>query len=97
MIDPRHLTHLLAIHEQGSLSLAGQALNLSQPALSNSIAVLEQRLGAPVLIRNARGRSSMNWALRWSGEHEKSAPCSITPIKRPCCCAGDGSVRWRLV
>ncbi|WP_068094806.1 LysR family transcriptional regulator [Novosphingobium rosa] len=55
MIDPRHLTHLLAIHEQGSLSLAGQVLNLSQPALSNSIAVLEQRLGAPVLIRNARG------------------------------------------
>lgn len=55
MIDPRHLTHLLAIHEQGSLSLAGQVLNLSQPALSNSIAVLEQRLGAPVLIRTARG------------------------------------------
>ncbi|WP_206244560.1 LysR family transcriptional regulator [Novosphingobium terrae] len=55
MIDPRHLAHLLAIHEQGSLSLAGQVLNLSQPALSNSIAVLEQRLGAPVLIRTARG------------------------------------------
>lgn len=55
MIDPRHLTHLLAIHEQGSLSLAAQVLNLSQPALSNSIAILEQRLGAPVLIRNARG------------------------------------------
>lgn len=55
MIDPRHLSHLLAIHEQGSLSLAGQVLNLSQPALSNSIAVLEQRLSAPVLIRTARG------------------------------------------
>lgn len=55
MIDPRHLAHLLAIHEQGSLSMAGQALNLSQPALSNSIAVLEQRLGAPVLTRTARG------------------------------------------
>lgn len=55
MIDPRHLAHLLAIHEQGSLSLAGQALNLSQPALSNSIAVLEQRLGAPVLVRTPRG------------------------------------------
>lgn len=55
MIDPRHLAHLLAIHDHGSLSLAGQALNLSQPALSNSIAVLEQRLGAPVLVRMARG------------------------------------------
>lgn len=55
MIDPRHLAHLLAIHEQGSLSLAAQVLNLSQPALSNSIAVLEQRLGAPVLVRAARG------------------------------------------
>lgn len=55
MIDPRHLAHLLAIHEQGSLSRAGEVLHVSQPALSNSIAQLEQRLGAPVLVRTARG------------------------------------------
>lgn len=54
-IDPRHLSHLLAIDEHGSLSRAAAALGVSQPALSNSIAVLERRLGVRVLTRTARG------------------------------------------
>ncbi len=54
-IDPRQLLHLLAIHEYGSLSKAAEPLGLSQPALSNSIATLERRLGAAVLNRTARG------------------------------------------
>ncbi|MDR6511571.1 molybdenum-dependent DNA-binding transcriptional regulator ModE [Novosphingobium capsulatum] len=96
MIDPRHLTHLLAIHEHGSLSLAGQALNLSQPALSNSIAILEQRLEHQSWSAMRGGQSSMNWALLWSGGRGKSGPCSIRPARKPCCCAADGSapLRW---
>ena len=54
-LDPRHLSCLLAIHEQGSLSRAAVALGVSQPALSNSIASLERRLGVRVLTRTARG------------------------------------------
>ncbi|MDA8347680.1 MAG: LysR family transcriptional regulator [Pseudomonadota bacterium] len=54
-LDPRHLSYLLAIHEHGSLSRAAEALGISQPALSNSIAVLERRLGVRVLARTARG------------------------------------------
>jgi LysR family transcriptional regulator, regulator of abg operon len=54
-VDPRPLLHLLAIHEHGSLSGAAQALGLSQPALSNSIALLERRLEARVLTRTGRG------------------------------------------
>lgn len=54
-LDPRHLSYLLAIHEKGSLSRAAESLGLSQPALSNSIAVLERRLGVRVLNRTGRG------------------------------------------
>jgi DNA-binding transcriptional LysR family regulator len=54
-LDPRHLSLLLAIHEHGSLSRAAAVLGVSQPALSNSIAQLERRLGVRVLRRTARG------------------------------------------
>lgn len=54
-LDPRHLSHLLAIHEHGSLSRAAAALGVSQPALSNSVAVLERRLGVRVLTRSPKG------------------------------------------
>ncbi len=54
-VDPRHLAYLLAIYENGSLSNAAKLLGLSQPALSNAVALLERRLGAKVLNRNGRG------------------------------------------
>lgn len=54
-IDPRHLAHLLAIARHGSFNRAADALNLSQPALSKSIALLERRLGARVIERGPRG------------------------------------------
>jgi DNA-binding transcriptional LysR family regulator len=54
-IDPRHLANLLAIATHGSFNRAAAALNLSQPALSKSIALLEHRLGVPVFDRTTRG------------------------------------------
>jgi LysR family transcriptional regulator, regulator for genes of the gallate degradation pathway len=54
-IDPRHLVNLLAIADYGSFNRAAAAKGLSQPALSNSIAQLERRLGYPVLHRTRRG------------------------------------------
>lgn len=54
-IDPRHLVNLLAVATYGSFNRAAQARGLSQPALSNSIAQLERRLGLPVLVRTRRG------------------------------------------
>lgn len=54
-IDPRHLANLLAIATHGSFNRAAAALNLSQPALSKSIALLEHRLGIPVFERTTRG------------------------------------------
>ena len=54
-IDPRHLVNLLAVANYGSFNRAAAARGLSQPALSNSIALLERKLGLSVLTRTRRG------------------------------------------
>jgi len=53
--DYRQLMYLLAIAECGSFSRAAAKLRMSQPALSNSIAVLEQRLHVKLLTRGRSG------------------------------------------
>ena len=54
-VDPRHLANLLSIAKHGSFNRAATARGISQPALSNSIAQLERRLGVQVLDRTRRG------------------------------------------
>jgi DNA-binding transcriptional LysR family regulator len=50
-----HLFRLQAIVEEGSLRRAAERLNLTQPALSRSLAQLEAHFGRPLLERHARG------------------------------------------
>lgn len=54
-VDPRQLRHLLAIARTGSFSGAAAELNLSQPAVSTSIARLESLLGTRLLDRSRQG------------------------------------------
>ena len=54
-IDPRLIVQMLAIAEHGSISRAAAALRISQPALSNGVALLERRLGVTVLERSRHG------------------------------------------
>jgi DNA-binding transcriptional LysR family regulator len=54
-IDPRRLLDLLSVAKHGSFSAAAAAMNVSQPGLSRSIAVLEQEVGATVLERGRQG------------------------------------------
>lgn len=54
-IDPRLVLQMLAVAEHGSISRAAAATGISQPALSNSIAALERRLGVRVLQRSRQG------------------------------------------
>lgn len=54
-IDPRRLLELLAVARHGSISKAAEVLNMSQPALSQSIAVLEHELKLRVLERGRHG------------------------------------------
>ena len=58
-IDARLVAYLLAVAEHGSFIAAADALGISQPALSNSIALLERRLGVRVLERSHKG-STLN-------------------------------------
>lgn len=54
-LDPRLFHFLRAISEHGSFSRAAIAENISQPALSNKIAMLEQQIGVRVLDRGRHG------------------------------------------
>ena len=54
-MDPRHLTQLAVIVELGSISRAAERLNLSQPTLSRSVRILEERVGSPLLRRERHG------------------------------------------
>jgi DNA-binding transcriptional LysR family regulator len=54
-MDVRRLQQVLAIHQYGSFARAAEALNLSQPSLSRSVARLEDELRAPVFVRSSRG------------------------------------------
>ena len=54
-LEPRLLSHFLAVAETGSISAAADFLNLSQPALSKSIKGLEERLGVELLKRLPTG------------------------------------------
>ena len=54
-IDPRRLLDLLAVAKYRSISGAAEATNVSQPGLSQSIALLERELGVRVLERSRQG------------------------------------------
>ncbi len=56
-LDPRHLANLLAVVRHGSFNRAAEARGMSQPALSNSVAILEKKLNVRVMDRSKRGSS----------------------------------------
>jgi LysR family pca operon transcriptional activator len=51
----RHIRCLLAVAEHGSVTAAAEHLNSSQPAVSRSLAELEQMFGQKLLTRTSRG------------------------------------------
>lgn len=54
-IDPRAVATFWKVCETGSISGAARALNLSQPSVSNTVALLEQRLGVTLFARSRSG------------------------------------------
>ena len=54
-VEIQQLKHLRAAVLHGNLVKAAEASNITQSGLSRSITSLEQRLGVPLLVRNARG------------------------------------------
>ena len=56
-VEIRHLRAFVAVVEAGSFSAGARSLNVSQPALSQNVATLEQSLDRRLLERNAGGVS----------------------------------------
>ncbi|PRC95165.1 LysR family transcriptional regulator [Solimicrobium silvestre] len=54
-LDPRQLTHLQAVIENGGFGRASEAIHLTQPALTRSIQALERSVGAKVINRQRGG------------------------------------------
>lgn len=54
-MELRQLELLRTVLEEGSMTAAARRSHLSQPALSQQMAALEDELGEPLLIRKARG------------------------------------------
>jgi DNA-binding transcriptional LysR family regulator len=54
MIDLRHVRHLLAVASHSTVQAAADALHLTQPALTKSIARFEEELGAKLFDRRGR-------------------------------------------
>lgn len=54
-IELRHLRHAIALGKHGNFARAAEALNLTQPTLSRSIAALEEALGVPLFDRSHKG------------------------------------------
>jgi DNA-binding transcriptional LysR family regulator len=56
-MDFRHLRYFVAIIEEGTFTRAARRLFVAQPALTKQIHDLEAAIGAPLLVRGARGVS----------------------------------------
>lgn len=55
MLQYRQLRYFVAVVEAGSISRAAAAVHVAQPALSQQIADLEERIGIDLLLRTPRG------------------------------------------
>jgi DNA-binding transcriptional LysR family regulator len=53
-LDPRHLVQLATILDAGTLRVAAERLGTTQPALSRTIAMMEERIGTPLFERRRR-------------------------------------------
>jgi DNA-binding transcriptional LysR family regulator len=61
-MNVQHLRTLIAIAEQGSLSAAARAMQISQPAVTKQVQRLEQELGTSLLVRGPQPRVSFTAA-----------------------------------
>jgi DNA-binding transcriptional LysR family regulator len=67
-MDSRYLTQLAIIVELGSVTRAAQKLNITQPTLSRTIKVIEDRVGGAVLRRGRYGVTPTEIGMRLAEE-----------------------------
>ena len=54
-MNSKQLEYFLAVAQSGSFTAAARRLYISQPALSKQLRLLEEELGAPLLVRRPHG------------------------------------------
>ena len=64
MIDPKLLSTFLAVLDAGGISAAARAIHLSQPAVTAQVRMLEESVGAALLVRSAQGVTPTEAGLR---------------------------------
>jgi DNA-binding transcriptional LysR family regulator len=63
-VSMQQLRALAAIADTGSFTLAAEALQLTQPAISHLVRRMEEQLGQPLVVRGRR--------IRLTGSHSRS-------------------------
>ncbi|EAB6718320.1 LysR family transcriptional regulator, partial [Salmonella enterica subsp. enterica] len=53
-LDERHLVQLAAVVQAGGVTEGAALIGMTQPALSRTLAVLEQRIGEALFVRGKR-------------------------------------------
>lgn len=66
-LDPRHLVQLAAILDSGTLRVAAERLGTTQPALSRTIAMMEERIGTPLFERSRRPLTPTDTCIELAG------------------------------
>ncbi|MFK0090040.1 LysR family transcriptional regulator [Pseudomonas sp. NPDC090755] len=64
MLTLKQLKHLQAIHQHGSIHRAAEALHITQPALTRSLANLEETLGVRLFDRSKSGMQATEFYLK---------------------------------
>jgi LysR family transcriptional regulator for metE and metH len=80
-LEIRDFRLVVAISEHGTLTRAGQQLNLTQSALSHQLADLERRLGAPIFERSGRRMIANRLGARLAG-HGKELLQRLGDVER---------------
>jgi LysR family transcriptional regulator of gallate degradation len=94
-LELKPLLNLLAIARNGSFSRAAASRNVSQPALSNSIAQLESRVGGRLLDRGRHG-AQLTELGRALARHAEAIEAQLTRAADELACA-QGAVAGPLV
>lgn len=88
-VDPRQLRHLLAVSRAGSFVKAAESLHISQPALSASIARLEDVVGTRLVERGRHG-ARLNAAGEILTRHARSIETVLATAYREVAAQGRG-------
>ncbi|WP_424871706.1 helix-turn-helix domain-containing protein [Streptomyces sp. SAI-229] len=82
MLDVHQLRVLTEVARTGSCTAAAASLSYTQPPVSYQMRRLQQSVGAPLVVRNGRGRGSPRSAGSWSGTPTPSSPPCEPSIRR---------------